>query len=796
MSLAHSVEQLGISSRAAEFGELYQKALRLIKTPAKSFDRAFLQDAIITLISHDKYQSALNLITLFKKSDNFKRLSHSLGPYFLLLENAYIYYKLGDHENFHALLSQVELSALNNNKYLKSALLHLKAQEFYRIGSYNDSFIIYNYLISSSLNSSQKFDSNLDLLINQRASLSHLNNFSADYNNLLIYSKLNDDLTLNSYDLIFNDSLINLNLNKPDQSLIFLKKAKLNCENLFKINFDDDSIDFSNNLDFFNEIFPILLQISLVYQLLNDNQNSFKLLNNLKQKFNSNLFNNLNSTQNNLLKLIFFNNYYSNLNNSPDFLNNNSILVLNQINYNNSFSSLINSTKLLPDQLSRLKRNEFLLKFKSNNNNIQSLYAHFIKHFNKFNPASIYDIKNDLNELELKKFQNYIQSNNISIPINDSNNNKNNKDKLESFNDFNILSLISLNNSNLLSGINLNDLNNSQQNLSQLSKTYFKYLIKQINSLYSTFNSDMYDLTELDLFKIKKTIAGSLLSCQLSIKYNNSNYNSSVILLETLLAFNKKDNTFKSLNPIQNLALTKYFAIISVLLSLYKSLDSKNNLIKIFDFVYDFYIDESNNKLLNSLQIQFLKSFTFKFYEISLSNIVSNNDLLKKCCSLFKILSKYNLNDSLTDLILKNENSNEIQNIDHKFSNIDKLTKDLSYESLITTGFDKISSDYLMDDNTNNPKKYINKKRKRVRNKPQHISKSLKIDEERWLPLKDRSYYKVNKRGRNFNKNQFTQGGNADNTTEENFVVNTNKVTKTSNAPNKNKKKKKGGKRK
>ncbi|GME84679.1 unnamed protein product [[Candida] boidinii] len=161
----------------------------------------------------------------------------------------------------------------------------------------------------------------------------------------------------------------------------------------------------------------------------------------------------------------------------------------------------------------------------------------------------------------------------------------------------------------------------------------------------------------------------------------------------------------------------------------------------------------------------------------------------EKSKSLFEKIYNYDSTNELVSVVLGKKSTEDLDNISD-------LTQDIDSEELIKAGIVPLLSSGSASKSKFSSKSKITKKR-RVRKNPKHPVKEIKseIDAERWLPMKDRSYYKP-KKGKKNNKD--TQGGTASKATEESLNISntpssTPSSSNTSSSKNKKKNKKKGG---
>lgn len=248
-----------------------------------------------------------------------------------------------------------------------------------------------------------------------------------------------------------------------------------------------------------------------------------------------------------------------------------------------------------------------------------------------------------------------------------------------------------------------------------------------------------------------KSLPASLASAQLNV--NVGNLDSAATVLENL---ESKDKTLPGVS--------------SALLSIYDQLGSNKKKLLLFNEIYDLY--SAKTEFANIDEYDFLKILALKFYNIECEK---SKDLLIK-------LSTYQ-SDDLISIVLSQDSSDS-----SKLKPVEEITSGLDVEDLITQGAERLSRQQVISSKTN---KVVKKRVKKNKKLPKSFDENKLPDPERWLPLKDRSTYRPKKGKKKLSKD--TQGGVADNTTEESFNAAVNSKTK-QNKPAQKKSKKKGGK--
>lgn len=742
MSVSELFNQLNVHVNNSEFEKVYHIGQTMLSK--KQLDKDAFKSCIDAIIENDRYSLGQKLLVQLEQK------GHSADDLnYLVFEKLYIFYKLNLNDQFEKLFNRLSIDKFP--PVLKRSLLHLKAQQFYKLGLYNNALDIYKMLIQHDSQGLHKFD-DLDLKINETAIRSQQQLFVTEMKSTTEDAPTDIDNTT-SYDLLFNESLIEFNERNFKKALKLLGLAKDKSETFHK----NESL-----LDNFLESGVMYLQIAYIYQLLNDFENADSVLNEFYTKFSGFLSN---DTKNNninvqLLRLIYLNNSYSLKSRNQKF---NLYEILKNGNFTNLVSMLNDKNKFLNFQYNLLKRNESIFNFKINK---------------KISITESLNYNNNNNDKDSSSFETFKKSFFLGDAIDDNENY-----------DLTILALASLQESKIKF---LDDLNMDESIKDRkLPKLYYRYLIKTLDSLSDIKNNNILDL--------QKIVAGSLLSIQLLINKDsndeirlNSSLNLGIKLLERII-FNEIFFTSK--------ITRKYYGVYSILLSLYEhTLSNEKYQLKfsqIYNLIYDrFFMLPITNKY----QYNFLKKITFEMVQLLKPNDIENEEDSQKISQMLKKLSECNSNDTDDELInaLLAQMEQKQQEITGKLISIDKLKVD-NVEQLISE--DTLQK--LFDEHTGSLAsissrriQQIKAKHVRKRKNPQHPSKSDNFDKERWIPLKDRSYYKVSKKDKKKMKNA-TQGGMVDHITEESGINNivTPVASSSSSSSKKNKKNKKKAKK-
>lgn len=244
-----------------------------------------------------------------------------------------------------------------------------------------------------------------------------------------------------------------------------------------------------------------------------------------------------------------------------------------------------------------------------------------------------------------------------------------------------------------------------------------------------------------------KDLGAVLAAAQLNVNVNN--LDAAATLLENL---EPKDKLLPGVS--------------SSLLSIYDTLGSSKKKQQLFNQIYETYSQKT--EFPNIDEYDYVKIIALKFYNIE----------TEKAQELLQKLNKYQ-SDDLVSIVLAQDSSDS-----SKLQPVDELTTGLDLEHLITEGVDRLSKQQAINPSAN---KIVKKRVQKKKKLPKSFDESKLPDPERWLPLKDRSTYRPKKGKKKAANNKETQGGAADNSTEELNFASTK--TKTQPAPKKSKKK-------
>ncbi|EMG50206.1 SRP72 Signal recognition particle subunit SRP72 [Candida maltosa Xu316] len=326
-SIADAFKKLNVSpdSSPSEHEKIFNVSYEYLSKVKKFNDLKAAKNCLVALINLDKY---------YKASQIVKKLNKSLiGS--LVLEIGYIYYKIGKIDELIKLYESYNQETSQDG--ISIGLKHVLAQSYYKAGDYSKALGLYHELIQDN-----KYDDQLDLIINEKAIVSQLNFQTGGSESST--GQINE----NNYDLLFNQALIELSTQNTNKSLVLLEKAADLCKSEL------------SGPDLEAEILPIKLTISYVYQITNDHAKSLEILNAVDVEKINDL----------MIKLITKNNLYS----QGDISNVN--YVDRTLNYQESIHKL--NQKLTVLQYEKILKNSIMLKYASGTLSTSQLNNAFI----------------------------------------------------------------------------------------------------------------------------------------------------------------------------------------------------------------------------------------------------------------------------------------------------------------------------------------------------------------------------------------------------------------------------------
>lgn len=159
-SIADAFKKLNVSpeSSPSEHEKIFNVSYEYLSKVKKFNDLKASKNCLVALINLDKYYKAEQII---------RKLPSSLVN-LLILEVAYVYYKIGKVEELVKLYEATNKNTLPNA--VDIGLKHVLAQSYYKIGNYEKALELYKELIKNN-----QYDDELDLVINEKAIVSQLN---------------------------------------------------------------------------------------------------------------------------------------------------------------------------------------------------------------------------------------------------------------------------------------------------------------------------------------------------------------------------------------------------------------------------------------------------------------------------------------------------------------------------------------------------------------------------------------------------------------------------------------------
>jgi len=329
-SLTDLLSQLNVQSTHNEHSQVEETSIQLLENGCTNPGTA-LKYCLIALIQQDKYNKALSILNTYGAIDT-KYGNH------LNMEKLYIFYKLNNVKKFEQLYStiitddiDVLFSKPESQLEKLRGFLHVRAQFCYKNGKNDESYRIYNYLAS---NNSTEIDNNTELACNERVPL------TVEPNMMINYPLINE-LSEESYDMLFNESIVLAAQDKYKESLGLLEK----------------SYNMAKASDYQDDINTIELQLAYIHQLLGNTADSKEYLNNLLIRLEAGSQMHI-LAKNNLVAFQDFSKYKDNIN-----------LLLRDLNIEKQNG--LNIQTFTHDQWTKLNSNAMFLKL-FNNVTVQS----------------------------------------------------------------------------------------------------------------------------------------------------------------------------------------------------------------------------------------------------------------------------------------------------------------------------------------------------------------------------------------------------------------------------------------
>ncbi|SMN21525.1 similar to Saccharomyces cerevisiae YPL210C SRP72 Core component of the signal recognition particle (SRP) ribonucleoprotein (RNP) complex [Maudiozyma saulgeensis] len=324
-SLTDLLSQLNVQSTHNEHSQVEETSIQLLENGCTNPGMA-LKYCLIALIQQDKYNKALSVLNKYKAVDT--KYGNQLK-----MEKLYIYYKLNNVTKFEKLYSSIVtddidtlLSKPEGQIEKLRGVLHVRAQFCYKNGQNDESYRIYNYLASHN---STEVDNTTELACNERVPL------TVEPNMMINYPLINE-ISEDSYDILFNEAIVLAAQDKYKESLGLLEK----------------SYNIAKASDYQDDINTIELQLSYVHQLLGNTADSKEYLNNLLKRLESGSQMHI-LAKNNLIAFQDFSKYKDNIN-----------LLMRELNIEKQNG--LNIQSFTHDQWTKLNSNAMFLKLFNN----------------------------------------------------------------------------------------------------------------------------------------------------------------------------------------------------------------------------------------------------------------------------------------------------------------------------------------------------------------------------------------------------------------------------------------------
>ena len=241
----------------SDYKNIFDVSYRYLKDVKQFKDFESLHNCLVSLINLDKYEKALGLL---------KQVPDDVHKD-LYVEKAYLYYKLGKSDELSSLLENFKANEKNiANPKTERALRHIAAQNYYREGKNLEALYRYQELIRSNNDT----DASLELACNERAVIYQLKVMNHIEEKPLIASTIQE-----SYDILFNDALINVCHGNHSVALFLLEQAQEKC-------LSQNSHLLESEL--LIELVPIKLAISYIYQVTKKADVALELIEDIMSK--------------------------------------------------------------------------------------------------------------------------------------------------------------------------------------------------------------------------------------------------------------------------------------------------------------------------------------------------------------------------------------------------------------------------------------------------------------------------------------------------------------------------------
>ncbi|GAV28030.1 hypothetical protein PMKS-001498 [Pichia membranifaciens] len=345
--------KLEVYSKTDSHRQVYDTA-KLILQKDKTNVSA-LKRSLVALINMDNYTDAKKLLQQHKSLVDSNKAA-------LVLELAYIHYKLDSKEE-----ELLQLADSTSQSTLRG-FNHILAQYYYRTGDDVKALELYKMLIKEDGSDSLE---SLDLTVNERAVISQLKfqsrfPYTFDSQTVPISTSHPD-----SYDELFNDSLILIIDGKYKDALASLNKT---------YDLAESSLADYEPQEKFNELAPIKLQKAYLYILMAKYGEANVLLDELNEQLKS--IDSAGDVNAKILKLLVQNNKLVCIQNLESLDGVEPTLLYRELDLQDTIS--LSKPRLTLPQLSIIERNHLLLSFLSGKQSKKS-----IKHYSEDFPSSL-----------------------------------------------------------------------------------------------------------------------------------------------------------------------------------------------------------------------------------------------------------------------------------------------------------------------------------------------------------------------------------------------------------------------
>lgn len=612
ISVADAFKKLRVEHGASEseHEHVFEVSFEYLLKISNYSDTEAFKNCLVALINLDKYHRAYEVA---------KRVPKSVEPD-LLLELAYIYYKLGKLDLVAPLYAQVK--SLPDGDGVKVGMQHIMAQTWYKSGDYIHALEEYHLIIANT-----NYDSQEDLAVNERAIVSQLDHQPLLSGTTATYNTRNYQ---NNYDLLFNEALVDLSRGLNDKAKERLTRALDVC-----IVLNSDALE----RELMAELAPI--KLTLAYVFLQDGQTDEYL--EITNTINEQLIDDA------VTKLIVKNNWYA--------------MQAEKANCNiNLINRDLQLMHILHLQAQKLTRLQFQQIFK---NSMALRYA-----AGTLGPKQV--------------------SHRFSAKY-------------------------------------------SNEFVGDLLPLVYRTLIKLDIGYEQLQDPGQYDMLSRKVYKHAKLltvcddhIAAALLLVKLNEK--NGKYDHSLQILQQL--FNESISAKRKIIP----------ALFECLHKIYNIVGRPNRARDILGQAMQLLVDQRNVLSSDLAYFNFAKFVAFESYR--------QETFPESTEALFALLAEIDQNDVLVNAV-------RTQSVDG-LTPVEKLVdaSSVSIDELLETSVESVGK----MPNDARPRQHVNTTRSKVK-KPKHkrparfsVSKVMKpadqvtVDEERWLPLKLRSYYKPTKK--------------------------------------------------